>query len=269
MSELGDKSAARIAFGRAIEIDPASADARNDFGVFLFRSDETDRAIEELMEAVRLDAELAPSSTRTSGAPSARRRCGRRPSASSPKPTRLAPNETSVWTALGQIRAEREEARRGRHRLRDRARPRSSERGGRGRPLRRPRRAGKARRRRSRARRRPSRTTRSRRSSGTTSASCASSAATTPRASRRSRRRFRSTERSTRRRRTSRARPSCWPSTRRPPKARAARSGDLLAALALVSPHERDPAFRTRLHRRDRGLEGRGAWPRCAPTTDG
>ena len=41
MSELGDKSAARIAFGRAIEIDPTAADARNDFGVFLYRSDET------------------------------------------------------------------------------------------------------------------------------------------------------------------------------------------------------------------------------------
>ena len=59
MSELGDKSAARIAFGRAIEIDPASADARNDFGVFLFRSDEIDRSIEELIEAVRLDGSRA------------------------------------------------------------------------------------------------------------------------------------------------------------------------------------------------------------------
>ncbi len=55
LNELGDKSAARIAFGRAIEIDPSSAAARNDFGVFLFRSDETDRSIEELIEAVRLD----------------------------------------------------------------------------------------------------------------------------------------------------------------------------------------------------------------------
>ena len=40
MSALGDKSAARLAFGRAIEIDPISAPARNDFGVFLYRSDE-------------------------------------------------------------------------------------------------------------------------------------------------------------------------------------------------------------------------------------
>ena len=47
--------------GRAIEIDPASAEARNDFGVFLFRSDQVDRSIEELMEAVR----LAPSRARS------------------------------------------------------------------------------------------------------------------------------------------------------------------------------------------------------------
>src|SRR5262249_52977896 len=49
-----DKTAARIAYGRAIEIDPSDASARNDFGVFLFRSGELDRATAELIEAVRL-----------------------------------------------------------------------------------------------------------------------------------------------------------------------------------------------------------------------
>jgi Flp pilus assembly protein TadD len=54
MDELKDRTAARLAYGRAIEIDPASAEARNDFGVFLYQSGETERAIEELIETVRL-----------------------------------------------------------------------------------------------------------------------------------------------------------------------------------------------------------------------
>ena len=46
VDKLKDHSAARIAYGRAVEIDPASAEARNDFGVFLFRSDQADRSLE-------------------------------------------------------------------------------------------------------------------------------------------------------------------------------------------------------------------------------
>jgi len=35
------------------------AESRNDFGVFLCRADETDRSVEELIEAVRLDGSKA------------------------------------------------------------------------------------------------------------------------------------------------------------------------------------------------------------------
>ena len=54
MEELKDLTAARLAYGRAIEIDPSSAEAHNDFGVFLCRSGELDRAIEEMVQAVKL-----------------------------------------------------------------------------------------------------------------------------------------------------------------------------------------------------------------------
>ena len=150
MGELGDKSAARIAFGRAIEIDPASADARNDFGVFLFRSDELDRAIEELMEAVRLD----PAAPRLPREPRARlpqeghveggraraRRGGapraERDAASGPRSARCGPSEKKLdeaaaafATALTLDPLERG----GRRRPRRRPRRRRQARGGRGR----------------------------------------------------------------------------------------------------------------------------------------
>ena len=86
MSALGDKSAARIAFGRAIEIDPTSAEARNDFGVFLFRSDETGPRGRGADRGGPPGPAPARSTTRTWGAPSARRACSRRRSASSPRP---------------------------------------------------------------------------------------------------------------------------------------------------------------------------------------
>ncbi len=104
MSEIGDKSAARIAFGRAIENDPSSAESRNDFGVFLFRSDELDRSIEELIEAVRLDGSkpiyhenLGRAYRKKGGTNEAERELA--------EAARLAPNDAAVWTALGHVRA--------------------------------------------------------------------------------------------------------------------------------------------------------------------
>lgn len=104
MSELGDKSAARIAFGRAIEIDPASADARNDFGVFLFRSEDLDRSVEELMEAVRLDGTAI--FHENLGRAFRKKKMWKEAERELAETTRLSPNETSAWTALGATRAE-------------------------------------------------------------------------------------------------------------------------------------------------------------------
>ena len=101
MSELGDRSAARIAFGRAIEIDPASGEAHNDFGVFLYRSDEVDRSIQELIEAVRLDPSSAlyhENLGRAYRKKSQWKEAERELDATS----KVAPNDTAVWVALGQ-----------------------------------------------------------------------------------------------------------------------------------------------------------------------
>ncbi len=105
MSEIGDKSAARIAFGLAIEIDPASADARNDFGVFLFQAEELDRSVEELMEAVKLDGKSAIFHENL-GRAFRKKKMWKEADREFAETTRLAPNETAAWTALGATRAE-------------------------------------------------------------------------------------------------------------------------------------------------------------------
>jgi tetratricopeptide (TPR) repeat protein len=100
-----DKTAARIAYGRAIEIDPSSAEARNDFGIFLFRSGDIDRAISELIEAVRLAPQkavyhenLGRLFRKQGKAKEAERELA--------DATRLAPNETAAWATLGHLRLE-------------------------------------------------------------------------------------------------------------------------------------------------------------------
>ena len=100
-----DKTGARIAYGRAIEIDPASADARNDFGVFLFRSDDTDRAIAELIEAVRLAPQRALYHENL-GRAYRRQKKVKEAEREIAEATRLAPNELGAWTTLGHLRAE-------------------------------------------------------------------------------------------------------------------------------------------------------------------
>ena len=105
MDELKDRTQARVAYGRAIEIDPASAEARNDFGVFLYHSDETERAIEELIEAVRLANSRAVFHENLARAyrKKGMRREAERELADA---ARLAPNDLSVWTTLGLLRME-------------------------------------------------------------------------------------------------------------------------------------------------------------------
>ena len=105
MEELKDQTAARLAYGRAIEIDPTSAEARNDFGVFLYRSDETERSIEELIEAVRLAGNRAAFHENLGRA---YRKKGMKKEAERElgDAARLAPNDLSVWTTLGLLRME-------------------------------------------------------------------------------------------------------------------------------------------------------------------
>ncbi len=105
MTELGDKSAARMAFGRAIENDPAAAESRNDFGVFLFRSDELDRSIEELIEAVRLDGSRSVYHENL-GRAYRKKGLSREAERELAEAARLAPNDAAVWTALGHVRAD-------------------------------------------------------------------------------------------------------------------------------------------------------------------
>ena len=100
-----DKTGARIAYGRAIEIDPASAEARNDFGVFLFRSDDNDRAIAELIEAVRLAPPRALFHENL-GRAYAKQKKLREAERELAEATRLAPNELSAWATLGHLRVD-------------------------------------------------------------------------------------------------------------------------------------------------------------------
>src|SRR4029079_15097281 len=96
MSALGDKSAARLAFGRAIEIDPISAPARNDFGVFLYRSDELDKSVEELIEAVRL-AGNHPTYHESLGRAYRKKGMLKEAERELTEATRLAPNDAAAW----------------------------------------------------------------------------------------------------------------------------------------------------------------------------
>jgi tetratricopeptide (TPR) repeat protein len=57
--QLGDKSGARLAFGQATEIDPANAAARDRYGVFLASENEIGPAIDQAIEAVKLDGSVA------------------------------------------------------------------------------------------------------------------------------------------------------------------------------------------------------------------
>jgi tetratricopeptide (TPR) repeat protein len=100
-----DKTAARIAYGRAIEIDPASAEARNDFGVFLYRSGEADRAVAELIEAVRLAPQKAVYHENLSRV---LRKQGKTKEAEREmsEATGLAPNDTEAWITLAHLRME-------------------------------------------------------------------------------------------------------------------------------------------------------------------
>src|SRR5262249_18353158 len=100
-----DKTAARIAYGRAIEIDPGSAEARNDFGVFLLRSGELDRSVSELIEAVRLAPQKAIYHENLGRV---LRKQGKLKEAEREmsEATRLAPNETDAWATLGHLRLE-------------------------------------------------------------------------------------------------------------------------------------------------------------------
>ncbi len=100
-----DKTAARIAYGRAIEIDPTDALARNDFGVFLFRSGDLDRAIAELIESVRLAPPQAVFHENL-GRAYRRQQKGKEAERELAEATRLAPNETAAWATLGHLRSE-------------------------------------------------------------------------------------------------------------------------------------------------------------------
>lgn len=100
-----DKTAARIAYGRAIEIDPGSAEAHNDFGVFLYRSGEPDRAVSELIEAVRLKPQKAIYHENL-GRVLRKQEKVKEAEREMVEATRLAPNETGAWATLAHLRLE-------------------------------------------------------------------------------------------------------------------------------------------------------------------
>jgi tetratricopeptide (TPR) repeat protein len=103
--EAVDRTGARIAYGRAIEIDPASAEAHNDFGVFLFRSEENERAIAELIEAVRLAPRRALFHENLARGYHKQKKA-REAEREMTEATRLAPNGVGAWATLGHIRLE-------------------------------------------------------------------------------------------------------------------------------------------------------------------
>jgi Flp pilus assembly protein TadD len=100
-----DKTAARIAYGRAIEIDPNLPEARNDFGVFLLKNGEPDRAISELIEAVRVAPQRAVFHENL-GRAYRQQQKWREAERELSEATRLAPNDTAAWATLGYLRME-------------------------------------------------------------------------------------------------------------------------------------------------------------------
>lgn len=98
-----DKTAARIAYGRAVEIDPGSPEARNDFGVFLLRAEDPERAIAELIESVRLAPQRALFHENLARA-YRRQQKWKEAERELTEATRMAPNETAAWATLGQLR---------------------------------------------------------------------------------------------------------------------------------------------------------------------
>jgi tetratricopeptide (TPR) repeat protein len=100
-----DKTAARIAYGRAIEIDPSLPEARNDFGVFLLKNGEPDRAISELIEAVRVAPQRAIFHENL-GLAYRKQQKWKEAERELSDATRLAPNDTAAWATLGHLRME-------------------------------------------------------------------------------------------------------------------------------------------------------------------
>ena len=100
-----DKTAARIAYGRAIEIDPSLPEARNDFGVFLLKNGEPDRAISELIEAVRVAPQRAVFHENL-GRAYRRQQKWKEAERELSDATRLAPNDVASWSTLGSLRME-------------------------------------------------------------------------------------------------------------------------------------------------------------------
>ena len=100
-----DKTAARIAYGRAIEIDPTQPEARNDFGVFLLKNGESDRAIAELIEAVRVAPHRAVFHENLGRAYRSQQKW-KEAERELADATRVAPNDTAAWTTLGYLRKE-------------------------------------------------------------------------------------------------------------------------------------------------------------------
>ena len=100
--QLGDKSGARLAFGQATEIDPANAAARDRYGVFLASENELGPAIDQGIEAVRLDGSVAAYHAHL-GRDYMRSKMTKEAERELREGLRLDPKDAWCWNALGTV----------------------------------------------------------------------------------------------------------------------------------------------------------------------
>ncbi len=101
-AQLGDKSGARIAYGRATEIDPANAVARDRYGLFLAGENDIAPAIEQEIEAVKLDNSV-PSYHAHLGRAYLRAKMLKESERELREAVRLDAKDAASWNALGTV----------------------------------------------------------------------------------------------------------------------------------------------------------------------
>ncbi len=108
MDAVGDESAARIAYGRAIEIDSSSAEARNAIGVLLYRAGDFDQAIVHFSEAAKSRPQEA-AYRENLGRAYRRKAMAKEAEETLAEAAGLGTPSARLWSSIGHLRAEQKQ----------------------------------------------------------------------------------------------------------------------------------------------------------------